>query len=63
MRFYSREVDTFDADSNSGATIECKYCGEAGLHWEDYDDRWELVNSHWETHHCNPVSGDEFTAI
>jgi hypothetical protein len=32
---------------------ECKFCGKAGLHWEETDAGWQLFSEHYERHKCS----------
>lgn len=35
-------------------TVACKRCGKDGLHWQDEDGEWVLMDGRYKVHHCNP---------
>jgi len=32
--------------------VQCKYCNQQALKWEQVNGHWKLVNHHGEVHHC-----------
>lgn len=41
--------------------VECKFCGKGGLHWEETDTGWVLLDGKYAVHNCRSVAGvDEF---
>lgn len=32
----------------------CKRCGKDGLHWQDEDGEWVLMDGRYKVHRCNP---------
>ena len=58
--------DDYDYDpSDEQPATECKYCGKAGLTWEDDNGRWVLLGANGARHKCDPakfakLAGDDF---
>jgi ssDNA-binding Zn-finger/Zn-ribbon topoisomerase 1 len=42
--------------------VECNRCGKSGLHWEDDNGKWVLVDKHNEIHRCT-VAAKEFEGL
>jgi hypothetical protein len=42
-------------DDEEPHEITCKYCGKAGLEWDDSSGRWVLINEVGLPHKCNPA--------
>ena len=57
MLLYSFEEDDEDIPTYG----ECKYCGESGLHWEEFDTRWKLCHSNGKVHKCQGTAAPKFT--
>lgn len=50
--FYIDQMqDGYDDDD-----VECKYCGQSGLHWEEGDGRFILTHSNGRIHKCQPAA-------
>ncbi len=48
--------DDIDFDNDTGEQpepAECKFCGKAGLHWEETDAGWRLVDDNYKRHVCS----------
>lgn len=46
------------------STVECKRCGKGGLHWEDDNGKWRLVNAKGLLHVCDTSSAaDDFEVL
>ena len=48
--------------SYTPAPVECNRCGKSGLHWEDDNGEWVLVDKHNEIHRCT-VAAKEFEGL
>lgn len=46
--------DEYDYDPSDERTAECKFCGKAGLYWEELEPgRWRLVDENGLLHRCS----------
>lgn len=50
------------SDGGEPREAECNRCGKGGLHWEDDNGKWVLVDKHNEIHRC-AVKANDFEGL
>lgn len=40
-------------DDDQPSIVSCKRCGKDGLHWNDEDGQWVLMEGAYKVHKCN----------
>lgn len=53
MLYRGEHYEHHDIDDGP-STVQCKRCGEGGLHWVDDDGACVLVKGKYEIHKCDP---------
>jgi len=56
----------YDHDSDQEPhSVTCKRCGKAGLHWQDEDGEWVLMEGRYKVHHCDmrKAAAGDFEAV
>ena len=51
-RYDEDATNWWEDPRGSRVEVECEYCGEDGLHWEETENGWRLFNRFDEKHSC-----------